>query len=53
MLIGTERLAKVKGIGDVSKSGLVRSAGYVCTKKDGTDLSHSQCISGLTRDLTS
>ncbi len=33
----TERLAKVKELGDVSKSDLVRSPGSVSTKKDGTD----------------
>jgi hypothetical protein len=37
MLIGTELLAKVKELGDASKSDLVRSAGYVSTKKDGTE----------------
>jgi len=37
MLAGTELLAKVKELGDVSKSDLVRSAGYVSTKKDGTE----------------
>ena len=37
MLTGTELLAKVKELGDVSKSDLVRSAGYVSTKKDGTE----------------
>jgi hypothetical protein len=36
-LIGTELLAKVKELGDASKSDLVRSAGYVSTKKDGTE----------------
>ncbi|MCP9891409.1 AbrB family transcriptional regulator [Cyanobium sp. Aljojuca 7D2] len=35
MLTGTELLAKVKDLGDVSKSDLVRSCGYVSTKKDG------------------
>jgi len=35
MLIGYELLAKVKELGDVSKSELVRSCGYVITKKDG------------------
>jgi hypothetical protein len=33
MLTGTELLAKVKDLGDMSKSDLVRSAGYVSTKK--------------------
>ena len=35
MLSGTYLLAKVKEIGDVSKSELVRSCGYVSSKKDG------------------
>jgi hypothetical protein len=35
MLTGAELLAKVKELGDVSKSDLVRSCGYVSTKKDG------------------
>ena len=38
MLTGSEVLAKVKELGDVSKSDLVRSAGHVNTKKDGTEL---------------
>jgi hypothetical protein len=37
MLTGTELLAKLKELGDVSKSDLVRSAGYVSTNKDGTE----------------
>jgi len=37
MLTGAELLAKVKELGDASKSDLVRSAGYVSTKKDGTE----------------
>jgi len=37
MLIGYELLAKVKELGDASKSDLVRSAGYVSTKKDGSE----------------
>ena len=37
MLTGTELLAKVKELGDASKSELVRSAGYVSTKKDGSE----------------
>ena len=37
MLTGAELLAKVKELGDVSKSDLVRSAGYVSTKKDGSE----------------
>jgi hypothetical protein len=35
MLTGVELLAKVKELGDVSKSELVRGCGYVSTKKDG------------------
>jgi hypothetical protein len=35
MLTGAELLAKVKELGDVSKSDLVRGCGYVSTKKDG------------------
>ena len=37
MLTGSELLAKIKELGEVSKSDLVRSAGYVSTKKDGTE----------------
>jgi hypothetical protein len=37
MLTGADLLAKVKELGDVSKSELVRSCGYVSTKKDGTE----------------
>jgi hypothetical protein len=37
MITGTDLLAKVKELGDVSKSDLVRSCGYVSTKKDGTE----------------
>lgn len=36
-LIGSDLLAKVKDLGDVSKSDLVRAAGYVSTKKDGSE----------------
>jgi len=36
-LTGTELLAKVKELGDASKSDLVRAAGYVSTKKDGSE----------------
>ena len=36
-LTGADLLAKVKELGDVSKSDLVRSCGYVSTKKDGTE----------------
>lgn len=37
MLTGTELLAKVKEMGDASKSDLVRAAGYLSTKKDGSE----------------
>ena len=37
MLTGSELLQKVKELGDVSKSELVRSCGYVSTKKDGSE----------------
>jgi hypothetical protein len=37
MLTGSDLLAKVKELGDVSKSDLVRSCGYLSTKKDGTE----------------
>jgi hypothetical protein len=37
MLTGSELLNKVKELGDVGKSELVRSCGYVSTKKDGTE----------------
>jgi hypothetical protein len=37
MLTGSELLAKIKELGDVSKSDLVRACGYVSTKKDGTE----------------
>ena len=36
-LTGSELLAKVKEQGDASKSDLVRAAGYVSTKKDGSE----------------
>jgi hypothetical protein len=36
-LTGSELLAKVKELGDVSKSELVRGCGYVSSKKDGTE----------------
>jgi len=36
MLTGSDLLAKVKELGDVSKSDLVRSCGYVSTKADGS-----------------
>ena len=37
MLTGSDLLAKVKELGDVSKSDLVRACGYVSTKKNGSD----------------
>ena len=37
ILTGTELLAKVKELGDVSKSELVRECGYVSSKKDGAE----------------
>jgi hypothetical protein len=37
MLTGSDLLAKVKELGDLSKSDLVRSCGYLSTKKDGTE----------------
>lgn len=36
-LVGADLLAKVKELGDASKSDLVRACGYVSTKKDGTE----------------
>jgi len=37
MLTGSDLLAKVKELGDVGKSELVKAAGYVSTKKDGSE----------------
>jgi hypothetical protein len=37
MLTGPELLSKVKELGDVSKSELVRECGYLSTKKDGSE----------------
>ena len=37
MLTGADLLTKVKELGDVSKSDLVRACGYVSSKKDGTE----------------
>lgn len=37
MLTGADLLAKVKDLGDVSKSDLVRACGYVSHKKDGSE----------------
>jgi len=36
-LTGTELISKLKELGDASKSDLVRAAGYVSTKKDGSE----------------
>ena len=36
-LTGSDLLSKVKELGDVSKSDLVRAAGYVSSKKDGSE----------------
>ena len=36
-LAGADLLAKVKELGDTSKSDLVRACGYVSSKKDGTE----------------
>ena len=36
-LTGSELLAKVKELSDASKSDLVREAGYVSSKKDGSE----------------
>ena len=35
MLTGADLLAKVKELGDVSKSDMAKACGYVSTKKDG------------------
>ena len=37
MLTGADLLAKVKELGDASKSELVRACGYVSYKKDGSE----------------
>jgi hypothetical protein len=37
LVTGPELLARVKELGDASKSDLVRAAGYISTKKDGTE----------------
>ena len=37
MLTGSDLLAKVKELGDVSKSDLVRNCGYVSSRKDGAE----------------
>lgn len=36
-LTGPELLAKIKQLGEIGKSELVRACGYVSTKKDGTE----------------
>ncbi|MEB3297302.1 MAG: AbrB family transcriptional regulator [Cyanobacteriota bacterium] len=37
MLTGADLLNRVKELGDVSKSDLVRACGYVSAKRDGTE----------------
>ena len=37
MLIGADLLAKIKELGDVSKTKLATACGYVSKKKDGSD----------------
>tara|TARA_B100000242_G_scaffold56732_1_gene33972 strand:+ start:373 stop:729 length:357 start_codon:yes stop_codon:yes gene_type:complete len=37
MLTGSDLLAKIKELGDVSKSDKVRACGYVSTKKNGVE----------------
>ena len=37
MFTGPDLLSKVKELGDLSKSDLVRGCGYVSTKKDGAE----------------
>ena len=37
MLTGADLLAKLKELGDASKSDLVRATGYVSAKKDGSE----------------
>ena len=37
MLTGADLLAKVKELGDASKSELVRASGYLSTKQDGSE----------------
>ena len=37
MLTGSDLLAKVKDLGEVSKSDLVKACGYVSAKKDGSE----------------
>ena len=37
MLTGSDLLAKVKELGDVSKTDLAKGCGYIVTKKDGSE----------------
>jgi len=37
LLTGSDLLSKVKELGEASKSELVRAAGYLSTKKDGSE----------------
>jgi hypothetical protein len=37
MLTGSDLLAKIKEMGDASKSDLVRASGYISTTKDGSE----------------
>lgn len=37
MLTGSDLLSKVKELGDVSKSDIIKACGYVSTKKDGVE----------------
>jgi hypothetical protein len=47
MLTGPDLLAKVKELGDVSKSDLVRACGYVSGKKEGDQRLNFIAILGL------
>jgi hypothetical protein len=47
MLTGSDLLTKVKELGDVSKSDLVRACGYVSGKKDGGDRLNFTAMLGL------
>ena len=40
MLRGTELLSKMRDLGPISKSELVRNCGYVSAKKDGSERLH-------------
>ena len=44
MLTGKDLLAKVKDLGDVSKSDLVKACGYVSTKKGGGERLNYTCL---------